>query len=163
MNHLETLIAEFLDWQGYLVRRNTKVGPLAHGGFAMELDVVGYNPHTNHLVHYEPSIDGHSWAKREERFAVKFERARQYILPELFSWLPKNTPIDQVAICVTHPADRETVGGARLQSLDEFVGEVRAAVMQVGTANQAAISETYPLLRTLQLTHSGYNKVVLVS
>lgn len=160
MNHLETLIAEYLDWRGYLVRRNTKVGKLAHGGWAMELDVVGYNPHTNHLVHYEPSIDGYSWATREERFSLKFAQARKHILSELFSWLPKDTPIEQIAICVTHPQDRNNVGGGRLQSLDEFVAEVRSAVIKSGTANQNAISETYPLLRTLQLTHCGYNKVI---
>jgi hypothetical protein len=160
MNHLESLIAEYLDWQGYLVRRNTKVGRLPRGGWAMELDVVGYNPHTKHLVHYEPSVDGHAWAIREERFTLKFGQARMHILSELFSWLPKDTSIDQIAICVTHPQGRDTVGGGRLQSLDEFVAEVRSAVIKSGTANRNAISETYPLLRTLQLTHCGYNGVV---
>ena len=46
MSHLESLIVEYLDWQGYLVRRNTKVGRLKHGGWEMELDVIGFNPHT---------------------------------------------------------------------------------------------------------------------
>lgn len=160
MNHLETLIAEYLDWRGYLVRRNTKVGRLPHGGWAMELDVVGYNPHTEHLVHYEPSIDGRAWATREDRFALKFNQGREHILPELFSWLPQETPIEQIAICVTHPKNRDTVGGGRLQSLDEFVAEVRSAVIKSGAANQNAISETYPLLRTLQLTHCGYNYIL---
>jgi len=49
MSHLESLIVEYLDWQGYLVRRNTKVGRLKHGGWEMELDVIGYNPHTGDL------------------------------------------------------------------------------------------------------------------
>ena len=67
MSHLETLIAEYLDWQGYLVKRNTKVGRLGHGGWEMELDIIGYQPNTGTLVHYEPSIDALSWAKREAR------------------------------------------------------------------------------------------------
>ena len=160
MNHLESLIAEYLDWQGYLIRRNTKVGRLSNGGWAMELDVVGYNPHTNHLVHYEPSIDGHSWIERERRFNLKFERGRKHILEDVFSWLPSDLPIEQIAVCVTHPKGRTTLGGGKLQSLDEFIAEVRHKVIAMGSANQNAITETYPLLRTLQLTHCGYNRVV---
>jgi hypothetical protein len=61
MSHLETLVAEYLEWQGYLIRRNTKVGRLKHGGWEMELDIVGYHPKSLELVHYEPSIDALSW------------------------------------------------------------------------------------------------------
>jgi len=61
MSHLESLIAEYLEWQGYLVRRNTKVGRLGHGGGEMELDVVGFHPKDKHLIHYEPWIDALSW------------------------------------------------------------------------------------------------------
>lgn len=67
MSHLESLLVEYLDWQGYLVRRNTKVGRLAHGGWEMELDVVGYHPKSRDLLHYEPSVDAHDWQTREER------------------------------------------------------------------------------------------------
>lgn len=94
MNHLETLVAEYLDWQGFLVRRNTKVGKLAHGGWAMELDIVGYNPHTGTIVHYEPSTDAHTWARREERFGAKFARGREYIFTELFTWLSEDIEIE---------------------------------------------------------------------
>jgi hypothetical protein len=65
MTHLEALISEYLEWRGFLIRRNTKVGPLAHGGWEMELDVVGFHPQSKELVHYEPSIDALSWDKRE--------------------------------------------------------------------------------------------------
>jgi hypothetical protein len=57
MSHLESLIAEYLEWQGFLIRRNVKVGRRARGGWEMELDVVGFHPHSGTLVHYEPSID----------------------------------------------------------------------------------------------------------
>ncbi len=57
MSHLEDLIAEYYDWRGYLVKRNIKVGRLQHGGWEMELDVIAYHPHTNHLIHLEPSLD----------------------------------------------------------------------------------------------------------
>lgn len=77
MSHLESLLAEYLEWQGFLVRRNTKVGKLAHGGWEMELDIVGFHPQHHELVHYEPWIDADSWAKREARFQKKFEAGRK--------------------------------------------------------------------------------------
>lgn len=159
MNHLETLVAEYLDWQGFLVRRNTKVGKLAHGGWAMELDIVGYNPHTGTIVHYEPSTDAHTWAKREERFGAKFACGREYIFTELFTWLSEDIEIEQIAICPSHPKGRDTLGGGRLVSIDEFIHEVRTAVAAKGPLRQHAISETYPLLRTIQLMMCGYNSV----
>ncbi len=65
MSHLESLIAEFLDWQGLIVKTNVKVGRLKHGGWEMELDILGYHPRSGALVHYE--IDTLSWEKREVR------------------------------------------------------------------------------------------------
>lgn len=160
MSHLESLIVEYLDWQGYLVRRNTKVGRLKHGGWEMELDVIGYHPHTQDLVHYEPSLDAHSWEKRDARFTKKFQSARKYIFAEVFSWLPPETPLRQIAIFPSHPKEREMIAGGCIISIDKFVAEVRAKVMACGVANSAAISEIYPLLRMLQLSHCGYNRVV---
>jgi len=87
-SHLESLIHEYLEWQGYLVRRNLKVGRLSHGGWEMELDLIGYHPTTQDLVHYEPSLDALSWEKREARYNKKFNAARKYLFTEVFSWLP---------------------------------------------------------------------------
>ena len=38
MNHLEQLIAEWLEFTGYLVKRNINVCKLTRGGFEGELD-----------------------------------------------------------------------------------------------------------------------------
>lgn len=113
MSHLESLIVEYLDWQGYLVRRNTKVGRLKHGGWEMELDVIGYNPHNNDLVHYEPSVDAHAWETREARYAKKFEAARKLIFTEVFSWLPPETPLRQIAVFPSHPKNRDVIAGGQ--------------------------------------------------
>ena len=43
MSHLDSLIVEYLDWQGHLVHHNIKVQMLKHVGWEMELDVIGYN------------------------------------------------------------------------------------------------------------------------
>src|SRR5882672_2600591 len=57
VSHLEDLLCEYYEWQGYIVRRNIKVGRLGHGGWEGELDIVAYHPKSNHLVHLEPSLD----------------------------------------------------------------------------------------------------------
>jgi hypothetical protein len=59
MNHLEQLIRQYYEWQGYIVRGNVKVGRLAHGGWEGELDIVAFEPNENRVVHLEPSIDAH--------------------------------------------------------------------------------------------------------
>ncbi|MBI5919724.1 MAG: hypothetical protein HY849_10195 [Nitrosomonadales bacterium] len=158
MSHLESLIVEYLDWQGYLVRRNTKVGRLRHGGWEMELDVIGYNPHSGDLVHYEPSVDAHSWETREARYKKKFDAARKLIFVEVFSWLPPETPLRQIAVFTSHPKGRDEIAGAKITSIDELVAEIRSKVVACGPARSNAISESYPLLRVLQLSHCGYSK-----
>jgi hypothetical protein len=160
MSHLEQLIVEYLDWQGYLVRRNVKVGRLKHGGWEMELDVLAYNPKTQDLVHYEPSLDAHTWETRELRFAKKFAAAKKYVFSEVFGWLPPHTPVRHIAVLPSHPKGRDQLGEASLVSIDELVAEVRTQIAKCGPARSAAISEIYPLLRTIQLTINGYHRVV---
>ena len=157
MSHLETLTAEYLDWQGYFVKRNTKVGSLGHGGWEMELDIIGYHPNTGALVHYEPSIDALSWAKREARYQKKFEAGRNYIFRDIFSWLPSSTPLQQIAVFVSHPKGRDTIAGGTIISIDELMAEMRGKVIACGVMASNAIPEQYPLLGTLQLSHVGYH------
>lgn len=160
MSHLEQLIVEYLDWQGYLVRRNVKVGRLRHGGWEMELDVLAYNPQTQDLVHYEPSLDAHTWDMRETRFAKKFSAAKKYVFSEVFGWLPPDTPVRHIAVLPSHPKGRDALGLATLISIDELVTEIRTQVKARGPARSNAISEIYPLLRTIQLSVSGYHKAI---
>lgn len=158
MSHLETLIAEYLEWQGYLIRRNVKVGRLSHGGWRMELDVVGYHPQSGHLVHFEPSIDADSWGKRESRYQKKFAAAREHIFTEIFPWLPADTTIEQVAVLITHPRDRDTLAGGKLLSIDELMAQIRSDIRGCGPMIRNAIPEQYPLLRTLQMSECGYSR-----
>lgn len=158
MSHLEQLIVEYLDWQGYLVRRNVKVGRLKHGGWEMELDVVAYNPSSQDLVHYEPSLDAHKWEIREQRFTKKFLAAQTYALSEIFGWLPATTSLRQIAVLPSHPKGRDILANATLISIDELIAEIRGKVISCGPANKNAISEIYPLLRTMQLSHNGYQR-----
>lgn len=159
-SHLESLIAEYLDWQGYIVKRNIKVGRLSHGGWEMELDIVGYHPRSGNLVHYEPSIDALSWARREARYLKKFEAGNKYIHPDIFPWLPPETPLQQIAVFVSHPRGRDHIAGGTIVSIDELMAKIRAKVVACGNMASNAVPEQYPLLRTIQLTHVGYRKAI---
>ena len=55
---------------------------------------------------------------------------------------------------------RDKLAGAKITSIDEFMAEIRAAVIERGIVGKNAIPEQYPLLRTLQLSHNGYYRVV---
>lgn len=160
MSHLESLIAEYLDWRGYLVRRNVKVGRLKHGGWEMELDVIGYSPFSGHIVHYEPSVDALSWERREERYKKKFAAGRAHIFKAVYPWLPPDTPLHQFAVFPVHPKGRDHIAGGSIISIDELAAEIRAAVSSAGPMARSAIPEQYPLLRTLQLSHVGYHRAI---
>ncbi|GAB3656305.1 hypothetical protein GCM10028813_29890 [Ramlibacter alkalitolerans] len=159
MSHLEDLIAEYYDWSGYLVKRNMKVGRLKHGGWEMELDIVAFHPQTKHLVHVEPSIDAHSWQVRESRFRKKFESGERYMFDSVFPWLDKKTPVERIAVLVSHPEGRNELCGASILSVDELMATIVANVRGCGIMAKAAIPELYPLLRTIQLTVCGYYRL----
>jgi hypothetical protein len=161
MSHLETLIAEYLEWQGYLIKRNIKIGRRPNGGWEMEIDVIGFHPQQARIVHYEPSIDAMTWGVREERYEKKFTTARKYMFRELFPWLPTSTSVEQFAVFYNHPKGRDYIAGAKIVSIDELMSEIRATVIQRGPMIKNAISEQYPLLRTLQMSHCGYQKVIV--
>ena len=161
MSHLEDLIAEYLERQGFMIRRNTKVGKRKRGGWEMELDVVGFHPQDNKLVHYEPSFDALTWGKREERYKKKLELARKYMFTELFPWLPPSTLIEQIAVFYNHPRGRDAIAGAKIMSIDELVAEIRTKVVAFGPMIRNAISEQYPLLSTIQMSHVGYYRSIV--
>ena len=158
MSHLENLISEYYDWSGYLIKRNIKVGRLPHGGWEMELDIVAYNPHSNHLIHLEPSLDSNSWEIREKRFSKKFSLGVKYVFTEVFTWLDPKTPIEKIAVLVSHPKGRDTLASGKIISIDELILEIKQNIKDRSTVAKNAIPEQYPLLRTIQLTESGYYK-----
>ena len=67
------------------------------------------------------------WAKREERFQKKFTMGRRYIYTEVFPWLDASTPLEQVAILIT--GSRPALAGGRVISIDQFMKEVKNAVI----------------------------------
>lgn len=155
-NHLEDLTAEWLEFNGYFVRKSVLVGRREKGGFEGELDVVGVHPQTKHLIHIECSLDADAWAKREARFTGKFERGRRYIGP-LFDGLELDAEPDQVALLQFGGGDRAHVGGGRIVWVSDFVCEMVAA-LRLRSPESMAVPSTFPLLRTLQLAAQPVRK-----
>jgi len=155
MSHLEDLLCEYLMWQRHLVLRNERVGKLAHGGHAGELDIVAYAPQQNVILHLEPSLDADTWKCREERYAKKFAAGKEHI-PALFPWLDPTPAIRQIAIFVSAAKDRKTIAGGEVTTVDEVAYEIRQSICQQGYTAQGAIPEQFPMLRTIQMMESGY-------
>lgn len=152
MNHLEQLVAEWYEWRGYFVRRNVQVGKRANGGYDCELDVVAFCPARQHLVHLEPSMDAHTWAVRESRYAKKFEAGRKHI-PGLFGSIALPDSIEQIAVLgFASNANIKTLAGGRIQTTAELLADITTEIAPRKIAS-AAVPEQYPLLRTIQFVY----------
>jgi hypothetical protein len=149
MNHLEQLVAEWYEFRGYFVRRNVQVGKRLMGGYECELDVVAFDPKEKHLVHIEPSMDAHTWAKREARFTKKFEAGRKYI-PTLFDGMVLPQEIHQIALLgFASNANVKVLGGGQIMTTSELFQKIVEHLAAKRIA-KAAVPEQYPLLRTIQ-------------
>jgi hypothetical protein len=161
MNHLERLIEQYYEWQGYVVRANTHVGKRPQGGYECELDICAYHPETKHLVHVEPSLDADTWEKRERRFTKKFKAGAKYIKSTVFPWLAGSEhPIEHIAVLIASAQNHGTVSGGKVVNLDEFIAQIKAKVQASGIMAKNAIPERYDLLRTIQLSLCGYYRIV---
>ena len=147
-NHLEDLVAEWYQFQGFFVRRNVQVGKRSRGGYECELDIVAFHPGAKRLVHIEPSLDTHSWAERGRRYLKKFSAGRKHI-PDLFQGVVLPKKLEQIALFVYGGRRGAPLAGGRVVVIGDFMQQVLAVVRQRHMAT-AAIPEEYPLLRTLQ-------------
>ncbi len=144
-------------FQGYFIRRNVKVGKRPRGGYECELDVVGFHPEQRSLVQIEPSLDAHTWTKREARYSKKFEAGRKYI-PGLFPGMAiPEEDIDQIALFVYGGRSRDCIAGGRVVLIRDFMEDIRVGIRDRKIA-RAAIPERLPLLRTLQFAAEYWEK-----
>lgn len=150
-NHLEQLVAEWYEYKGYFVRRNVNVGKLPKGGYECELDIIAFHPEEKHLIQIEPSMDAHSWEKREQRYKKKFDAGKKYI-PEFFSSLDIPDKIDQIALFLfASKASHESIGVGKIMLVSELMILITEYLSKLKIASQA-VPEQFPLLRTIQFT-----------
>jgi hypothetical protein len=161
MNHLEQLASEWLEYNDYIVRASVPVGPRPNGGYEGELDVVGFNFITRHLVHIECSLDADSWPEREKRFGNKFRRGREYI-KSLFKGLDIPETPDQILLHQFATPDGRKVGEARLVTVRSLIHEIYKGLGDT-TPARGAVPSNFPLLRTLQVAKDATEKGTLTS
>jgi len=160
-NHLEQLIAEWYEYQGYFVKRNVLVGKRSKGGYECELDVVAFHPGTQHLVHLEPSLDADSWDVRERRFQKKFEAGRKYI-KDLFGGFPMPEHIEQIAVLVfAGSVNHPTLGGGKVVIADQLIEDIFFALKDKRLESNA-IPEQMTILRSFQYVNQYRNAVMKV-
>jgi hypothetical protein len=155
-NFLEQLVAEWYEFRHYFVRRNVKVGKRPNGGYNSELDIVAFNPETKHLVHLEPSMDAHTWEKREQRFHAKFAAGKEHI-PSLFKGFGGDLPeIEHIAVLGFAGNTHQTIGGGKILLINDLMAEIRSG-LRGQTVSNNAVPEQYVILRSLQFA-SNYWK-----
>lgn len=158
MNHLEQLAAEWYEYQGYFVRRNVLVGKLSSGGWECELDVVAFHPAKMHLVHIEPTMDTHSWSKRESRYLKKFQAGRRYI-PFMFAGMGAPESIDQIALLgLGSKKNHQTLAGGKVMLISDLLAEVTDE-LKLKRVETEIVPELFPLLRTIQFVCQHQSKL----
>jgi len=150
MNHLEQLVSEWLQHNGYFVRTSVLVGRRPNGGHEGELDVVGIHIGRNHVIHVECSLDADSKERREKRFTDKFERGRKHIEQVFIGLTVDPAKLDSVAVLQFPNKGVTHLGGGRLLHTRELVHEIFQGLSGSSPAS-GAVPSNLPLLRTLQL------------
>ncbi len=157
-NYLEQIVAEWYEYQGYFVRKNVMVGKRPNGGYAGELDIIAFSPVKNHLVHIEPSMDAHSWEKREARYKKKFDLGRTYI-PSLFEGFKLPKTIEQIALMgFASKATHTKLAGGTILLVPELLEQI-FTVLKEKNIYANAVSENMPLLRTLQFVSGNWKTI----
>jgi len=149
VNHLEQLVAEWLQYNGYFVRVAVQVGPRQQGGFEGELDVVAIHLERQHFLHVECSLDALSWPKREARFAAKLDRGKRFVR-DVFRGVTLPEVLEQVVILQVTSGGGRDIGGGRVITVRELIHEIYDGIKNTSPLS-GAIPSNFPLLRTLQL------------
>ena len=90
----------------------------------------------------------------------KFESGKKYIHRDIFPWLEETIPLRQIAVLTSRGRDRTSLAGGEILTVDEMMKQIKGEVAKSGIVAKAAIPEQFDLLRTVQLTVSGYYRLV---
>jgi hypothetical protein len=150
VNFLEEIVAEWYEYTGYIIRRNDRVGKRKEGGHEGELDVIAFNPQTQHLVHIETSMDSSSWPYRENRFKKKFDIGSRYI-KSLFNGLDLPNNIEKIVILAIGSRNtHKEIGMGRIIFIEQFISTILKELRDISYLKRI-VPEKYPILRTLQI------------
>jgi hypothetical protein len=149
MNFLEQLAAEWYRYQGYFVRTNVRTDKLSHGGYAGEMDVLAYEPNKGEFVHIETSTDALRVLDREKRMRRKFNLSHE-AYERAFN--VKVRQVRKIAVCSSKTkSDGLRWGDIEMKTIKEFLNEIWDTIADTDFIH-AAVPETFPLLRMMQMT-----------
>jgi Holliday junction resolvase-like predicted endonuclease len=150
MNFLEQLVAEWYQYEGYLVRSNVRYGRRRRGGWVGEIDVIAFRPETEEFIHIEASTDSDSWEKRKKVFNKKFSDAKEYYL-ETFSFKNRHIRPKKVVIVGLSKSREPNPLGEDIQyiSIPDFIQMISVEMRRKNPKNDI-MPESYPLMRAIQ-------------
>jgi hypothetical protein len=151
MNFLESLVAEWYEYNGYFVRTNPRARKRSKGGWDIELDVLIYSPADLSLIHVETSGDANSWQERKDRFLKKKFILSHREYESLIGF--KVDKIKKIAIVGWSSSTRADLNwGNDIQVIliPHFLEEI-AKKLKGTNPMQEAIPEGFPLLRSMQM------------
>ncbi|KPK52587.1 MAG: hypothetical protein PVI25_01685 [Gammaproteobacteria bacterium] len=159
-NYLEQLAAEWYEYRGYFVRRHVMVGAKPGGGYEGELTILAVHLEQRDVVQVEPSMDAHSWEKREQRYESRFALGRHFI-PQLVGDSADIGRLRQVALIgLGSSTNHPTLGGGEVLSLGEFLARIVAAFRGEENMTAQPVPQQYPILRTLQFIADNHRSVI---
>ena len=150
MNFLEQLAAEWYEYSGYFVRTNVRAKKRSRGGWDKELDVIAYKPSSGELIHIETSGAAESLSQRIDMFNKKFELEDSDYREILHA---KFNEIKRIVIAgwSIKPKTRlELNKNVEVILIPEFFNVIIKGIHEHDFMS-AAVPESYPLLRTIQM------------
>jgi len=150
MSFLESLVAEWYEYNGYFVRSNPRIRKRQKGGYDVEFDVLVYSPSDQRLIHIETSGDAYSWQERKDRFLKK-----KFILsPEEYESLIGSSvkSIEKIAIVGWNSTkcDLNWRNDIKVLLIPELLEEITTKLRETSPLKQA-VPESFPLLCAMQM------------
>ena len=148
MNFVEELVAEWLEYKGWLVTRNVRYGEKpkgSAGGYKGECDILAFHPGHGKYKHVECSQASLSRAKLAAKFLVQFNKAKDcYAI-----LMPGSSKVQRLAVggWTKEPA---VIGeGIEIKTIPQFVADL-CQKLEPPVPWTKILPQKFPLLRAIQ-------------
>lgn len=155
MNFLEELVAEWLEFSGYLVSQNVRYGTPPGGGYLGECDVLGFLPQTGEYIHVEVSGAASRRDDLIARLHEQFDKAKEFYR----TLMPGGSgEIQRLAVARWAGEAVDLGQGIESKTIQEFVQEVCERLAELNPLNRA-VPQKFPLLRAMQYAIHVYSGI----
>ena len=149
MNFVEELVAEWLQYEGWLVSRNVRYGEKpkrSAGGYKGECDILAFHPKRREYLHVECSQASLSRPKLAKKFLDQFKKAKK--------WYPKLMPgsngkVGRLAVGGWSKEPAPIGEGIEIKTIPQFVGDL-CQKLEPPVPFTKILPQKFPLLRMIQ-------------